>query len=220
MGMIVRGCPADEYQLVNFILTFKGTQMISSGIIASIVAAVKYYLCVHRAQFHTCNMEGPGAVQDIYSALVDFIGSSALVWLAFFWLPCSRNSAGSRDLDGVVSDLEDLTGNHSDYTLSGNDSDANEQSLCASMRRCLCCFYCQCCRHCRCCRRKCDPTRGGRLGGLLCWDMFSFVVCCVLMILLADADVSSEATMLHLGKIDSVEDVNEVIQKDFNRWRF
>ena len=37
--LMLCGCPADEYQLVQYILAFKGTQFISSGVIMAIMAA-------------------------------------------------------------------------------------------------------------------------------------------------------------------------------------
>merc|ERR1712232_900781 len=94
------GSPApDEYQVVGFILTFKGTQFISSGVCMAIISAVRFYLCVHPDGKHTCDVDGPGATQDVLSGAIDMIGSCILVWVAFYFLPITQRSAGMRDLD-------------------------------------------------------------------------------------------------------------------------
>merc|ERR1740121_450973 len=98
LAFILRGCPPDEYQLVSYILALKGSQVVSSGIIMAVVATVKYNNCVHANLGHTCDIDGPGATQDIITGIIDFCGSVVLVWVAFLCLPCSGNSAGSRDL--------------------------------------------------------------------------------------------------------------------------
>lgn len=102
--LIVTGCPADEYQLVAYILGFKGTQFISSGVIQAMVAGVKFYLCVYPDGSHSCDTNGPGANQDIISGLIDFLGSCILTWVAFFCLNCSERSAGMREV--VAKDEE------------------------------------------------------------------------------------------------------------------
>jgi len=104
------GCPPDEYQLVQYILAFKGTQFLSSGLAMAVVAAVKYWLCVHPGGRHTCDSDGPGANQDLLMGSVDFLGSCILVWVAFLVLPCSQRSAGNREIvesGKVVTDMED-----------------------------------------------------------------------------------------------------------------
>eukprot|EP00438_Fugacium_kawagutii_P034064 Skav232739 [mRNA] locus=scaffold1843:196585:198021:- [translate_table: standard] len=95
---IVSGRPPDEYQLVTFILTFKGAQFLSSGVFMACVAAVKYYMCVKPGGQHTCDTEGPGVSQDLVTSSVDFFGSCVLVWIAFLLLPCSGSFGGSREL--------------------------------------------------------------------------------------------------------------------------
>eukprot|EP00929_Paragymnodinium_shiwhaense_P076453 TRINITY_DN39314_c0_g1_i1.p1 TRINITY_DN39314_c0_g1~~TRINITY_DN39314_c0_g1_i1.p1 ORF type:complete len:335 (+),score=45.84 TRINITY_DN39314_c0_g1_i1:158-1162(+) len=97
-AMILLGGPAaDEYQLVSFILSFKGTQFVSSGVCMAVMAAVRYYICVLPDGTHTCDVNGPGAVQDLFSGAIDILGSCFLVWAAFLALPYSTRSAGLRD---------------------------------------------------------------------------------------------------------------------------
>merc|ERR1711974_126480 len=54
----------DEFQLVQFILRFKGTQFISHGLIKSILGFVTYYTCntAYHPDLdeHTCELNGPG----------------------------------------------------------------------------------------------------------------------------------------------------------------
>merc|ERR1719476_578064 len=96
--MIALGNPPDEFQLVSYIIGFKGSQFISSGVIQAVIAAVKYYMCVHPGGSHSCDTEGPGSTQDLGSGLVDFVGSCVLVWAAFLLLPYSATSAGLRSV--------------------------------------------------------------------------------------------------------------------------
>lgn len=66
--LIVRSCPADSYQLVSFILGFKGTQVLSSGVAYAIIAACKFWDCIHSDMTHSCNVAGPGVDMDSGSA--------------------------------------------------------------------------------------------------------------------------------------------------------
>jgi hypothetical protein len=138
--LMLCGCPADEYQLVQYILAFKGTQFISSGVIMAIMAAVKYYMCVKPGGTHTCDEEGPGVTTDVTSSAIDFFGSCILCWIVFLLLPTSKRSGGLRE---IAEDPEA----------------ADDKKLC-------------------CCRWHSD--RGGRLAGLLRYDLFCFSAACAL----------------------------------------
>lgn len=46
--------------------------------------------------------DGPGANQDLFTGLVDFIGSTLLTWLAFVLLPTSVRSAGMREVTSAT----------------------------------------------------------------------------------------------------------------------
>lgn len=207
---ILRGCPADEYQLVNFILMFKGSQILSSGVGMTVVASVKYYNCVHADLEHTCDVDGPGATSDIYSGLIDFVGSCMLVWFAFLCLPCTGSKGGSRDLG--LEDEHDMV-NYSDGGYSQSDSDGPQQR-----------GICRWC--CRCCRRRWDPTRGGRLAVLLVWDLFSFILSFVLLVALCNVDVSHARVggrptdMTAWENISTWDGMKAAISKDFTTWEF
>jgi len=143
---IVLGRPADEYQITQFILTFKGLQFISSGVVLGIIAAVKYYMCVYPDGTHTCNVDGPGATQDVWQGIVDWLGSSLLVWVAFAFLPCSDRTAGLREIG--TEDAE---------ALAREDNDAVSTKGC-------------------CGQNKWDRGRGGRLRGLMTYDLVCFLL--------------------------------------------
>lgn len=118
---IVAGCPPDEYQLVAYIIGFKGSQFISSGMLQACAAAVRYYLCVHPGGAHTCDVDGPGAQQDLASGLVDFFGSCVLTWAAFFFLPYSDRIAGDR----TVTDDEQVGASTKSTTCCGHVYDTS-----------------------------------------------------------------------------------------------
>lgn len=159
-------CPADEYQLVGYILTFKGTQFLSSGIGMAVFAAVKYYMCVHPGGHHTCDENGPASSMDLTGSSIDFLGSCILVWVAFLCLPCSTRSAGLRDI--------------------GGDADKDE-----ARTKCCCCFW--------------DPKRGGRLTGLLAYDLFMFLLCCGLLY----GEMYTDAAHLRPGGKDVRTDISQ-----------
>lgn len=170
---IVTGRPADEYQLTAYIIGFKGSQFISSGVIQACQAAVRYYLCVHPGGTHTCDTDGPGANQDLVSGTIDFLGSCVLTWVAFFWLPCSARSAGMRVAVEKAEDEE--TG-----------------GCCGSA----------------------SQSRGGRLQGLLGWDITTFILSVAFMFGLMYFDTS------HLrpgGMPATSPDIADVLG-DFNMW--
>jgi len=215
LAFLLRGCPADEYQLVSYILMFKGTQVISSGLIMAVIATVKYYGCVHSDLGHTCDIDGPGATQDVISGIIDFAGSCVLVWIAFLCLPCSSNSAGSRDL-GLGGD--DADGMQSDFTMSDSDGSVVGGGMSAWRRFCCCC--------CRCCRRRWDPSRGGRLAGLLVWDFISFALSCIMLVTLCNVDKTHArpggrpTVMDNWENLFTWEGIQKAVQEDWTTWEF
>jgi hypothetical protein len=160
----VTGCPPDEYQLVQFILMFKGCQFISSGVCMSIYVAIKYFMCVHPDGMHTCETNGPASAHNEVSALIDIFGSCALVWIVFWILPRSTRSAGERNI--AKKDDPD-------------SSDAEEQAHLnpsTPLDKVGCCGNCEYQDH-----------RGGRMRGLLRYDLICFILSglffCVLCII-------------------------------------
>merc|ERR1719401_1435997 len=77
--------PPDEYQLINFILIFKGTQFFTTGVILGFVASMEYYACYlfAGAALRQCiDTRGPGATDWLSSLIMDYIGTLILVWIA------------------------------------------------------------------------------------------------------------------------------------------
>uniref|UniRef100_A0A7S2NLP0 Uncharacterized protein n=1 Tax=Alexandrium andersonii TaxID=327968 RepID=A0A7S2NLP0_9DINO len=85
--------PADEYQLVQFILHFKGTQFFTAGVIMAFTGSMEMLVCVlsYKDDLRHCvDRSGPGAKHLLVGMAVEYIGSVALVWIAFTMLPRSR----------------------------------------------------------------------------------------------------------------------------------
>jgi len=91
--LLFPGAP-DEYQLISFILTFKGTQFFTTGVILGFLGAMQYYMCYLFAgdgELRECvNTHGPGASDWLATMLFDTFGSVVLVWIAFLGLPQTR----------------------------------------------------------------------------------------------------------------------------------
>jgi len=90
--------PPDEFQLINFILIFKGTQFFTTGVILGYFGAISYYVCYLFAgdNLRECiDTQGPGAKDWLSSLLFDYVGSMCLVWVAFLALPLSRRHCNS-----------------------------------------------------------------------------------------------------------------------------
>jgi len=172
---ILRGCPPDEYQLVRFFLGVKTTQFIG-GLAMSVVAATMYYSCVYDKNFHRCDVEGPGSMQDLASSAVDFVGNALLVWLAFVSLPCSSPAAGQRDLDSHVEDGSEL----------GSETEGSDGSHGGGRQK----GFCSCCR-----RRRCHAA--GRLVALAVYDLACFFATCCLLVRMADIDRNAHHTVHH-----------------------
>jgi len=194
---ILRGCPPDEFQLVNYILAFKGTQVLSSGVFMSSLAAIKYNLCVHPHDLHSCSTGGPGVTEWLLSSCVDMLGSCVLVWLAFVALPWSVPSAGMIDM---VDDEED--GLTRQVTSREQDLSARRANH-SGRRRCLC-----------------DPRRGGRLGRLLLWDLCSFFMSSLFFFALVYIDNAHLRPGGEKVQLHSVISVKAELREDMWTWRF
>jgi len=134
--------PADEYQLVNYILHFKGTMFFTTGVLMALLGAMQYFRCYlfHISDVKGCiDTMGPGANEWLCTLIVDYFGSISLVWIAWLILPRSRkfpaHSEGPR----------------------GNRRTEEQMSI-------------------YCCCLKGYTSRGGRLGGLLHYDVVCFII--------------------------------------------
>mmetsp|Transcript_51060 Transcript_51060/g.163412 ORF Transcript_51060/g.163412 Transcript_51060/m.163412 type:complete len:939 (-) Transcript_51060:118-2934(-) len=107
--MIIFPGPPDEYQLINYILLFKGMQFLTSGLIAMAMGALKYFRCysLHKDSLLQCiDTTGPGA-SDSLGQLADYLGSITLVWIAFSLLPSSKRCTHEAPLIPTVASLDE-----------------------------------------------------------------------------------------------------------------
>lgn len=163
---IVTGCPADEFQLVQFIMAIKGLQFICSGVLMMCIAAYMYYMCVHPGGFHTCDTAGPGVKQDIVVSIADWIGTCVLVWVAFLWLPCSERSAGARDI--AIEEADNAPPAPGSPTGSNDAEEARGRGCCGATER--------------------NTEKGGRLRGWLGYDFCCFLLSVAICYLLMAVD--------------------------------
>merc|ERR1712003_331594 len=93
---------SDEYQLIIYILQFKGTQFISYGIIRTVLGFFLFISCVTapaKGDKHKCDEQGPGSVGNVYIVIGGFLLQFSLVWIAFLLLPFSEER-GRQSLKG------------------------------------------------------------------------------------------------------------------------
>uniref|UniRef100_A0A7S2LJR3 Uncharacterized protein n=1 Tax=Zooxanthella nutricula TaxID=1333877 RepID=A0A7S2LJR3_9DINO len=150
--------PPDEFQLVQFILNLKATQFLGSGIVLAFMGGMQYYMCVEEGM-HTCDTSGPGSYTSPALTVFDCVGSALLIWVSFLLLPYSKPAAGLRqhaDIDANAVEHEE------------GDDEAEE---------------CSCCENwCACSFSQKDSTRGGRLSGLLQYDLSCFILSSVFLV--------------------------------------
>merc|ERR1719428_1604088 len=84
-------CPPDEFQLVNFILHFKGSQYLTGGVLASLWTMLEAETCNTRGVL--CPALGP---MPFTFGLLELLLNIVLVWTAFLMLPYSKKFGGSK----------------------------------------------------------------------------------------------------------------------------
>ena len=109
----------DEYQLCDYILKFKATQFLSSGIPAATLASAKLYMCAIKDYAGDCATGAPGTHSTfIYEIVVEPI-RIVILWLAFALLACGYARGGREELfaleavridaaDGQLDGVRDL----------------------------------------------------------------------------------------------------------------
>jgi hypothetical protein len=102
---------SDEYQLLNLIITFKGTQVFS-GIFAGLLGAANFFRCVglvrrktpalegdirdvetlseKTVQSDSCASYGPGVSETWYFSVVTLAIHGTICWVSFLLLRCSK----------------------------------------------------------------------------------------------------------------------------------
>jgi len=81
----------DEYQLTSFVLSAKGMQFLTSGVVNNAYGAADYYIALHVCDGdQDCILRHtPGQNTSVVFPVIDFFGSVCLVWAAFWLLPRS-----------------------------------------------------------------------------------------------------------------------------------
>mmetsp|Transcript_47373 Transcript_47373/g.106482 ORF Transcript_47373/g.106482 Transcript_47373/m.106482 type:complete len:549 (-) Transcript_47373:180-1826(-) len=93
LSMLLFPWPPDEYQMIAYILSFKGTQFFTTGVVSLLTIAVEYFMCylfAGDAVRECINRRGPGASSSFWRLGVDLVATVLLVWIAFFVLPYSK----------------------------------------------------------------------------------------------------------------------------------
>ena len=85
---------SNTFQLVKFIVDFKGLQAISLGIGCIFIGATKYVRCANQVDDEgnlrpNCDEKGPGAGDAFWFGFMGWIGCVGLVWLTFLILRCA-----------------------------------------------------------------------------------------------------------------------------------
>ncbi|CAE7562348.1 unnamed protein product [Symbiodinium natans] len=108
----------DEFQLVSFILQFKGFQYLTQGVLRSLMGYFMYLNCVtapgQREDY--CATNGPGSVAPSIVVLVGYFVQIVLVWIAFALLPFSSRK-GRTTLSGHLDAHPDPAKQRGGYIL-------------------------------------------------------------------------------------------------------
>mmetsp|Transcript_35963 Transcript_35963/g.84244 ORF Transcript_35963/g.84244 Transcript_35963/m.84244 type:complete len:992 (-) Transcript_35963:58-3033(-) len=75
----------DEFQLVNYILLFKGMQFLTGGLMMLMLGATEYFMCYSFAKdelLQCIDRYGPGSL-SVSGQSIDYAGSVLLCWVAF-----------------------------------------------------------------------------------------------------------------------------------------
>jgi len=164
----------DEYQLVYFILSFKGAQFFSWGLVKGIVGFSMYFMCVTFPDIkiedldmnnieltnanqtavrpktsHNCETAGPGMSDMYWLQIVSWLLPLVLVWSSLFLLPYSEEKGRS-----VLKDLED----HSATTTQLSEKEKRRRQ-----------------------------RQGGYIWYMLLYDIIVFAICVCLLFLIVYA---------------------------------
>lgn len=126
----------EEFQLVSFILRFKGYQFITLGLIRATLGFILFINCVTAPaddDDHQCEHTGPGAQDNVWLSTGGFVLQVVLAWLAFLMLPCSRQK-GRTELRGTIEvDTSKTEGNHGAHLRYLLLCDLAAFALCAAL---------------------------------------------------------------------------------------
>mmetsp|Transcript_40893 Transcript_40893/g.88209 ORF Transcript_40893/g.88209 Transcript_40893/m.88209 type:complete len:924 (-) Transcript_40893:7-2778(-) len=155
--------PPDEFQLINFILLFKGMQFLTGGLLNLSLGSYKYFACYswYKDDVLTCITEyGPGT-GSFWHMLLDYLGSIFLVWVAYFALPMARNL-----VTGQTTSRRYMKARDSNSPV--HEDDAEDVQTIAGL-----------------------TMRGGKLSRLIQYDMCCFTFSVLMLVLVTLSTVSS-----------------------------
>lgn len=93
---------SDEFQLIQFILRFKGMQFITLGLMRALVGYFTYYGCtIGSEDNHDCENTGPGTGPEFLGTSFGLVICVFCVWIAFLMLPYSKEY-GRQSIKGTV----------------------------------------------------------------------------------------------------------------------
>jgi len=87
--------PADEFQMLNYVVCFKGYQFLSGGYICMATAGMTYYSCYCQGKdkmLECMDSSGPGGY-PVWGEAVDYLGSIILPWIAIMLLRGTKKYA-------------------------------------------------------------------------------------------------------------------------------
>eukprot|EP00618_Florenciella_parvula_P035898 CAMPEP_0119542920 /NCGR_PEP_ID=MMETSP1344-20130328/53848_1 /TAXON_ID=236787 /ORGANISM="Florenciella parvula, Strain CCMP2471" /LENGTH=614 /DNA_ID=CAMNT_0007587185 /DNA_START=12 /DNA_END=1856 /DNA_ORIENTATION=- len=84
----------DEYQLVNFIVTFKSSMFVAVGVLPTLIGVGLYINCASAGNDSTCDVDGPGLHQLQNYQMFVFLLQLVIAWMAAALLPYSEKKGG------------------------------------------------------------------------------------------------------------------------------
>uniref|UniRef100_A0A7S1M3H6 Uncharacterized protein n=1 Tax=Alexandrium catenella TaxID=2925 RepID=A0A7S1M3H6_ALECA len=110
--MILYPGPPDEFQLLNFIMIFKGLQFFSSGVLKCVKSSMVEYACYSADKEHLLrcvNAWGPPSTTPL-DLMLDYMGTVVLTWSAAMMLKRSKRNATKAMRRGSEEPSGDLGG--------------------------------------------------------------------------------------------------------------
>jgi len=124
----------DEYQLVYFILSFKGCQFFFWGIIKGLVGFLLYFACVTfpnlkevAATGSRCMTDGPGMAELYQIIVASWLLPILLVWICVILLPYSEEKGRSKLK--ILQDAEDDAASNTKHVDSPQSNTTREAKL-------------------------------------------------------------------------------------------
>jgi len=201
----------DEYQLVYFILSFKGCQFFSWGVVKGLVGFMQYFACVtfpkvtemangiNEPDPERCMTSGPGMGELYWILVASWLTPLVLVWLSLFLLRFAEEKGRSTlglleeaedekraKEEAKAAQAEDNADNAADAIESQNTGTTSEKSLKD---------------------RKAKTSSGGYLPRMVIFDFVIFVLVVVLLVVIVLTQPHQEpttavTTLFNAGKDD------------------